>query len=109
MPTPTATAAPAVPPGYVDPKGVRTTVRAHASEVQACYDRAHMEKPDLNGVITVGATVGPSGEVVSANITNATVRSPRLESCLLGAFRSWRFPAPAGGVNGSISYNFKFD
>ena len=96
-------------PGYVDPKGVRATVRAHASEAQACYDRAQLEKADLKGTIAIGATVGPSGDVVSANITNATVRHARLEACLLGAFRSWRFPAPAGGVNGAISYNFKFD
>jgi eukaryotic-like serine/threonine-protein kinase len=116
-PAPSPAAAPAAipttastsPPGFVDPKGVRATVRSHASEAQACYDRAQMEKPDLKGTIAIAATVNPTGDVISANITNATVHHPRLESCLLGAFRSWRFPAPAGGVNGSVSYNFKFD
>ena len=109
-PATTAAAAPAptptVPPGYVDPKGVRATVRAHANEAQACYDRAQLDKADLKGTIAIGATVGPSGDVLSANITSATVRHARLEACLLGAFRSWRFPAPAGGVNGAVSYNF---
>jgi hypothetical protein len=33
----------------------------------------------------------------------------RLQSCLLAAFKSWQFPRPAGGVNGSISYSFKFE
>jgi serine/threonine-protein kinase len=106
---PAPAAAPAVQPGFVDPKGVRATVRAHAAEAQACYDRAQMEKPDLKGSIAIAATVNASGDVVSAAITNATVHHPRLESCLLGAFRSWHFPAPAGGVNGPVSYNFKFD
>ncbi len=104
-----AAPAPAVAPGYIDPKGVRATVRAHASEAQACYDRAQLEKADLKGTIAIGATVGPAGDVLAANITSATVRHARLESCLLGAFRSWRFPAPAGGVNGSVSYNFRFE
>lgn len=108
-PAPAPAPAPTVPAGFVDPKGVRATIRAHAGEVQACYDRARMETPDLGGVVAISATIDPSGNVLAANITNATARQPRLLSCLIGAFRSWHFPAPAGGVNGSVAYNFKFD
>ena len=106
-PPPVAPAGPA--PGTVDSRGVRATIHAHGSEVQACYDRAHMEKPELHGRVVVGASIGQSGEVLSASVQSTSANSSRLESCLLGAFNRWVFPVPAGGVNGNISYTFNFD
>jgi hypothetical protein len=103
-----APVAPAVAPGTVDPKGVARTVRSHAGEVQACYDRARIEKPDLGGRVSVGGTIDGTGHVLSAAISNSTANSARLEQCLIGAFRGWVFPPPAGGVNGAITYNFNF-
>ena len=108
-PPPPPVAAAALAPGTVDSRGVRSTVHAHGSEVQACYDRAHMEKPDLHGRVVVGAAIGLSGEVLSASVTSTTANSSRLETCLLGAFNRWVFPVPAGGVNGNVSYTFVFD
>jgi hypothetical protein len=106
---PTVAAAPQIPPGTVDAKGVKATVKAHSSQVSACYERARMEKPDLAGRVVVGAAIGPGGEVTSASVNSSTAQSARFETCLLGAFRSWTFPAPAGGVPGNIAYTFVFD
>ncbi len=109
VPQPQVPAPPEVKPGTVDPKGVRAAVRAHSDEVQNCYERARIEMPDLRGRVSVGATINPTGQVISASIGAATAKSPRLHACLLDAFRGWTFPAPSGGVNGSITYNFVFD
>jgi TonB family protein len=106
---PPVAAAPQIPPGTVDPKGVRATVKAHSAQVSACYERARMEKPDLAGRVVVGANIGPGGEVNSASVTSSTAQNARFETCLLGAFRSWTFPAPAGGVPGNVAYTFVFD
>ena len=109
IPSTVPPAAPQVAPGTVDPKGVKASVRAHSEEVQNCYERARIETPDLHGRVSVAATIGPSGQVLSASVASATAKSPRLHACLVDAFRGWTFPIPAGGVNGSISYGFVFD
>src|SRR5205807_1175865 len=101
QPQPTV-AAPAA--GTVDPKGTRATIRAHSSEVQNCYDRAHLERNDLHGKVVLTATIGPQGQVLNAGVANSTAGSARLEQCLIGAFQGWTFPQPAGGVNGNVTY-----
>lgn len=108
LPTATAPAVSALPPGTIDPKAVRATVRAHASEVQTCYDRAKLDTPDLKGRLTVEASVNATGRVQTARVAQTDVRSARLEGCIVSAFQGWTFPAPAGGVPGSVKYTFVF-
>jgi hypothetical protein len=112
VPAPSATSqlpASSRPAGYVDPRAVSATVRSHSAEARACYDRAVMEHPDLHGRLSLRATIDPSGHVLSLTPTSDIAEGGRLQTCLVTAFRSWSFPAPAGGVNGSISYAFSFD
>lgn len=109
-----ATTAPAaatasLKPGTVDQRAVSAAVRKHAAEVRACYDRATMEKADLRGRLNVQATIDSSGRVLSVNPSSTIDGGGRLQACIVSAFQGWTFPAPAGGVNGSISYSFSFE
>ena len=99
----------APPPGYIASKAVAATVREHAAEVRACFDRAVMERPDLHGRLVVRATVDPIGRVVSVSPTSTIEAGGRLEACVVSAFRDWTFPKPAGGVKGDITYSFSFE
>lgn len=99
----------APPPGYIASKAVAATVREHAAEVRACFDRAVMERPDLHGRLTVRATVDPIGRVVSVSPTSTIEAGGRLEACVVSAFRDWAFPKPVGGVKGDITYSFSFE
>ncbi len=96
-------------PGFVDPKAVAATVRSHAGEANACYERAVMEHPDLHGRLTIHAVVDPTGHVLSVSPTSGINDGARLQTCLVGAFKSWAFPRPAGGVNGNVTYSFSFE
>lgn len=86
---------------------VARVVRDHASEIQACYDRAAMEHPDLRGRITLRAVVDESGSVTSAS-ASAIEDGARLSACIAERARHWRFPEPSGG-NSPISYTFVFE
>jgi len=97
------------PPGTVEAKQVAVTVRAHASEVRTCWERARMDQPDLHGRLTVQATISPAGRVVSASATHTLEGGARLQTCVVSAFQTWTFPAPTGGINGSITYSFVFE
>ncbi|HEY3593793.1 MAG TPA: AgmX/PglI C-terminal domain-containing protein, partial [Polyangiaceae bacterium] len=96
-------------PGTMDATAVAATIRAHGDEIQACFDRALMDRTDLHGRLTVQAVVGPTGHVLSASATNTIEGGGRLRVCVLSAVESWTFPAPAGGVNGAVTRTFVFE
>jgi serine/threonine protein kinase len=104
---PPAPAAPA--PGTMDPKGVSATIRAHQGEIQACLDRARMDRADLHGRLTIQARISPTGQVLSTSATNNIEGGARLQSCVTSAFQNWTFPPPAGGVEGTVSKTFVFE
>jgi eukaryotic-like serine/threonine-protein kinase len=113
-PTQPAATQPTPPPAQVDlsaqyKRDVNRTIRQHAGELQACYDRAKMYQPNLAGVVSVGANVTQGGQVTSAGISNSTARSPRLESCIVERFRTWNFPPVPAGVQPHVSYTFRFE
>jgi serine/threonine-protein kinase len=108
-PTPTPASTPTLAPGTMDPKGVQAVVRAHQGEIQGCMDRAKMDHPDLRGRLTIQATISPAGRVLSTSATNTVEGGARLQSCVLSSFQSWTFPAPAGGVNGTVTKTFLFE
>jgi hypothetical protein len=107
-----APAAAALAPGTVDPKSVAATVRAHAPEVQGCFERALMDAggtAELHGHLNVSATIDPTGHVISVWPTSSIEGGSRLQACVLGAFKDWVFAPPVGGVKGRIKYSFSFE
>jgi serine/threonine-protein kinase len=117
-PTPSSESAPAVvsrpapsasPPGFIDSKAVTAVVRAHATEVQGCFDRALMEHSDLHGRLTVRASVDPNGHVLGVTPTAVMPGGGRLQACVVEAFAHWTFPPPSGGVKGTVTYSFTFE
>jgi serine/threonine protein kinase len=114
-PTPPPEAAPAVvsrpasPAGFIDSKAVTAVVRAHATEVQGCFDRALMEHSDLHGRLTVRASIDPNGHVLGVTPTAVMPGGGRLQTCVVEAFGHWTFPPPTGGVKGTVTYSFSFE
>lgn len=98
-----------VPPGTLTERAVAAAIRPHAGEIQACFERARMDRADLHGRLTVRATIDPRGRVLSASPATGLEGGARLSECVLSAFRSWLFPAPAAGVSGHVSYSFVFE
>jgi hypothetical protein len=60
--------------------------------------------------MTVSVQVGPSGSVCSAAITNDSVHSSEVSTCVLSRFRGQTFPPPTQGcvtVGIPISFTIK--
>jgi hypothetical protein len=95
--------------GSVQPLKIKATVLSHASEVQACYERAQMERAELHGHILLRATLDGQGNVTDSATPDVFQGGARLAACIASAARHWKFPAPAGGASPSVSYRFVFD
>jgi hypothetical protein len=96
-------------PGTIPPRAIAAVIRSHADAVQDCFDRAQMDHPDLHGRIVFHATVDALGKVSRAWADNQLDNGVRLTTCILTQARDWKFPPPAGGTGGSVSYTFVFD
>ena len=72
-------------------------------------DRARMDRPDLAGRVVIQSTIGPDGRVQSASASSSIDGGARLQGCVLSAWRSWTFPAPAGGIPANVSKTFNFE
>jgi len=88
---------------------INGTVRNHMGDVRVCYVHALVDRPSLEGRITVSFVVGPDGSVSSARTTEDSVGDLRMTECVLTAVRSWTFPAvdPSSGLQ-SAQYPFVF-
>jgi hypothetical protein len=76
---------------------LRTAVSQRAGASRPCYERALRTNTALQGKLLVHVRVDSSGLVCSSNVAQDGIHSSEVSSCVLGMFRSSRFPAPTGG------------
>lgn len=89
--------------GHLQRELVRRTVRRHQNELRFCYEQELVQRPDLEGRVTVAAIVSATGSVQTASIANTTLDNARVEGCVAQAVRRWTFPAPTDeGVVGIV-------
>lgn len=73
-------------------------IRRYATGIQFCYENELAKSAGLGGRLVVSMTVAATGEVTGAVITQDSVGSPQLASCVLAQVRGWKFPAIPEGV-----------
>ena len=83
------------PPGVPT---VQSVIRAHFNEIEGCYAPVGLKNPSVAGRITVQWTLGSDGTPTAVAIVGDTMGSPAVTDCIRVRARSWRFPAPTGGV-----------
>jgi hypothetical protein len=84
------------------------TVKAHVGDIKACYEDALKEDQGLKGKLVVEFTVGADGKVLSTRKLEASMKSAKLEGCILNKTKGWPFPKPTKGV-GNVVFPYPFD
>jgi TonB family protein len=68
--------------------------RRKAQELQSCwqdeYERSHNRQ--LQGDITVGLTVRPSGKPEGVRVLKSSIGNPDVEQCVVKSVSAWAFP-----------------
>jgi outer membrane biosynthesis protein TonB len=75
---------------------------AYAGRVQKCYDDALKSNTALKGRVDVTITIGPGGNVTSADVSGF---DDGVSACIQALARTWRFNKPP---NGSATFQFPF-
>jgi outer membrane biosynthesis protein TonB len=86
---------------------ITAALSARAGSARPCYERALRVNSGLQGKLTVNVRVDPQGNVCSASVIEDAIHSVEVSNCVMGMFRSAKFPPPTGGcVDARIPLSF---
>lgn len=64
---------------------------------------------DFKGIVTVKATIGPSGTVNQVDVTKSTAKNVKVDACVRDAFKKIKFPKPRDGATSVITFPISFN
>ena len=64
---------------------------------------------DFKGVVTVKATIGPSGTVNQVDVTKSTANNVKVDACVREAFKKIKFPRPRDGATSVVTFPISFN
>lgn len=118
--------------GYISPSVVRRVVEQNFDRMRACYEERLRKNPSIGGRIPVHLVVDGEGKVTYAGDADRPPRNapllialpslgasqpssaapplddPEVVRCVLGVFRSLRFPPPSGNRVATVLYPLVF-
>lgn len=89
--------------GARDAGSVRRTVVRYQGRLKYYYEKELEINPSAQGKIVARITIAENGSVTNVSMVSSSLGSPRLEQQILGAIRSWQFPAIDAG-SGSFTF-----
>jgi outer membrane biosynthesis protein TonB len=86
---------------------IYSALSARAGAARPCYERALRVNSSLQGKLTVNVRIDPQGNVCSAQVVEDAIHSNEVSNCVMGMFRSAKFPPPTGGcVDAKVPMSF---
>ena len=84
--------------GFCDQGNIEGVVKQRAGAIRACYEQELQLHDGLSGKVAVRWTINLEGKVDAAAVTNSTIGSAKVESCIITVIRRMRFASPEGGI-----------
>ena len=72
-------------------------VKRGQKAIQACYEKQLKRDDSLAGKVEIEVVISEKGKVSEVLITDDSVGSRELASCIKSRVKRWRFPAPDDG------------
>jgi hypothetical protein len=76
---------------------IREVVRAHLSEIRACYNQALTKDATASGKIVIDFTIGEQGTVTKTAVASSDMKDAGVPTCMSSVIAGWVFPKPVGG------------
>jgi TonB family protein len=105
-----AVAAPEPLAGKLTQDDIRRILEKNGDVFGDCYTLgAGSKSKNFTGVVTVKATIGPSGAVNQVDITKSTTKNLKVDACVRDAFKKIKFPRPHDGGTSVITFPIAFN
>jgi outer membrane biosynthesis protein TonB len=86
---------------------INSALAARAGAARPCYERALRVNSALQGKLMVNVRIDPQGNVCNASVLEDAIHSVEVSNCVMGMFRSAKFPPPTGGcVDARVPLSF---
>lgn len=100
----------AVVMGTIDSEAIEAAIRARRDEFTLCYEREMTAtNRQLSGRVGTTFVISASGRVSVAGIKSTSLKSPRVEQCVIDVLKRITFPIPSGTSSIEVAYSFKFN
>ena len=96
--------------GSMDPDVIRRILREHIPQFRYCYQKEldRSSEDSVSGTIGLQFTIGASGHVSRAGISNRTKLPGHVKNCVVRVLRGIQFPRPMGGGTVEVKQPFNF-
>ncbi len=91
--------------GPLTQETLKDVIHEHHAEVRRCASERPADRQAVEGKVVVHFVIGLDGKLGDVKVASSTLSEPKLEGCLLGAVKQWRFPKPK---HGKVEVNFPF-
>jgi TonB family protein len=95
--------------GNITQNDVMAQVSRNMELFNRCYALGAGTSKSWRAKVTVKATVGPSGAVGSAEIVQSTAKNPKVDGCVVEAFKKLSFPRPPGAGATTFTFPLSYD
>lgn len=93
--------------GGLDRDQIIAVINKNKGQIIYCYEKGLQAKPTIGGRVAVDFTIGPAGRITMAKVSQSSLGSKFVETCMLDKMRTWQFPKPVGKVNVDVLYPFE--
>jgi hypothetical protein len=80
------------PPGLPDPDQLQRFIRAHQKALLYCYEGVLKRQTTLRGKVVVRLTVSTLGRAAEVSVSDVSLNSAEVASCVRGNVERWVFP-----------------
>jgi hypothetical protein len=84
-------------------------VQKNTDAFYRCYSIGAGATKSYRAKVTVKATVSPVGAVNAVDIVNSTAKNPKVDACVVDAFKKLTFTRPAGSGATVFTFPLSFD
>jgi hypothetical protein len=86
---------------------ISRVINSHNDAVEFCYKRESRINPNLKGDLIIEFVIGWNGRIVKSKIVSSSINNRKIENCVKGRIRSWRFK-PIGKTEGNVTVRQKY-
>jgi len=95
--------------GALTQNEIKSIVEQHGEYFNDCYTLGAGKSQQFVAKVTLKVTLGPTGNVNQALVTNSTAKNAKVDQCVVEGFKKIKFPAPKSGATSVFTFPMQFN
>ena len=92
----------------VDKEKILDAIKKNIQQIKLCYQKAVLANPKLKGKMVLKITLLANGNVKSISVVSNKLKDKKMEKCILGRIKQWKFEKFTEAKEVEITCPFEF-